>query len=167
MFGIYIMKNATMQFLQYQAIWNPYLKSLRQNKKEVFFANLITVTSTVIDSGLLVHFDLEGKSKWVACVQFGSRLDIIEKICHENVLAFTSIFGMHDIIIFVLYIQQCNFERGLSCKKIESHGHNFIYWWLPLGSTNLISGRWLWTKKTLRTLIVIIFNLHWISIYFY
>lgn len=57
------MKNATMQLLQCQAIWNPYLKSLRQNKKEVFFANLITVTSTVIDSGLLVHFDLEGKSK--------------------------------------------------------------------------------------------------------
>lgn len=82
-----------MQFLQLQALWNLYVKSLRKKKKKkeaFFFVILITITNIVIDSGLSVPFDLGGKSKWVAWIHFGTGFDIIVKICHDNGLAFTS-----------------------------------------------------------------------------
>lgn len=34
-------------------------------------------------------------------------------------------FGMQDEIIFVLLIEQCDFEWGLSYKKTKSHTHEF------------------------------------------
>lgn len=97
---------------------------------------------------LLVHFELGSKSEWVAWIHFESGLDDILKICHENKLAFTLIFGLHDEIILVLYIQWCNFEWELPYKRIQSPGHKFISWCLPLGAANL--GTDFMTKRTLR-----------------
>lgn len=73
-------------------------------KNKVFTANLIAVTSTVIDSVLFARFDLGvNQNEWHES-PFRSKFDITLKSCHQSGLAFTSIFGMHDQIIFVVHV---------------------------------------------------------------
>lgn len=59
-------------------------------------------------------------------------------------------FGMQDEIIFVLLIEQCDFEWGLSYKKTKSHTHEF-YMLVTPSRVNKSDFRDWWLFVTKRT----------------